>query len=179
MHAVRRCKSWDFFSKFLTLGLFKNQGGTAAGSKRAKLSKGIGCENSFAGGFFASSSWSLGTLWLSQKPRPWSRWWWLSLTIRDRVFAFAFFLLFTMAIQWQCKFSAQLCRTKSPTGHTVFFTGHTTTQLGAQWWSLSQCQLRCTCHIQESNIQSNLPTQTAEFIVEACHVFFHAVQHWL
>ena len=41
------------------------------------------------------------------------------------------------------------------------------TQLGAPWWSLSQCQARATCHIQQSNIQqSNLPTQTVALIGE-------------
>ena len=45
-------------------------------------------------------------------------------------------------------------------------------QLGAPWWSLSQCQARATCHIQQSNIQcslviySNLPTQTVALIGE-------------
>ena len=52
------------------------------------------------------------------------------------------------------------------------------TQLGAPWWSLSQCQARGTCHIQQSNIQSNLPTQTVELIGEERN-FFHVARHWL
>ena len=153
------------FSQKRTLGLKESRWDKLAKSKRAKI--GV---HSFAGSFASTVK-----PWQCDSP---CRGFAVldSVLIRDRR---ASIIAVTMAIQWQCKFSAQLCRTKSPTGHTVFFTGHTTTQLGAQWWSLSQCQLRCTCHIQESNIQSNLPTQTAEFIVEACHVFFHAVQHWL
>ena len=43
------------------------------------------------------------------------------------------------------------------------------TQLGAPWWSLSQCQARATCHIQQSDDQqSNLPKTVALTGEEHC-----------
>ena len=63
---------------------------------------------------------------------------------------------------------------KIPNGSHCFHWLYTKSQwqLGAPWWSLSQCQARGTCHIQQSNIQcslviySNLPTQTVALIGE-------------
>ena len=79
--------------------------------------------------------------------------------------------------RWQYNISSQQYRdrTNLSTGRVTPFSlgtqGISTTHLGTPWRSLSQCQARCTCHIQQSNIQSNLPTQTVELIGEERHFF--------
>ena len=81
-----------------------------------------------------------------------------------------------MAIQWQYTFSAQLCRTNSPTGHTVFFhSAHNDTA-----WSTVAVTLSVSIDRYLSYPTEQYPEQssnTDSWIDEgrACHVFHEAL----